>query len=104
MTGHTIDTIDIEKGIAEARSRQPDSRRSSKVVRPRQEMVERQQNASFAPSSRPGRDNLPYDRSSLTSDVDDEQHLVEQRRMLESKAPNILVCRNGSLYGLYGII
>lgn len=91
MTGHTIDSIDLEKGALEQQTRKSGSRTSS-GKKGRQEMAERNQD-EYVPSNRmSGSGNsLPLDRASVTSNMDDEQDIIEQRRMLESKALKLLV-------------
>jgi len=101
MSGRTLDTIDAEKGAVEPTPRQSESRRTSRTAtKGRQEMAERRSDPQYfstsGDASRQGSGaSLPYDRASRTasahSDLEQEQDMLDQRRMLESKALKILV-------------
>lgn len=93
MTGRTVDTIDLEKGSILADSRRSSSgggRKSSRhKSKGRREMSERHSMAYTASNhGDESRHSSPYQRE---ASIDEEQEMLDQRRLQESKAVKILV-------------
>lgn len=101
MTGGTVDTVDLEKGAIEHQRQLSESRRGSKAkAKAKQEMAERRHHPYPSPRRYGSGHVLPCDRQSVRSDVDEEQDVVEQKHLLESKALNILLLLSGTCAAL----